>query len=135
MINPRAKKKANAISHGMGSPKAENAAAKVSVFVRTEAPRPIKATAPKGNGCVMIPTIVAKKMESNCHAILETPEGGGRNQIITPVAMEAMSGLMAAPCHGWGAGTAGTAEVEADAAETIGSRLIRNLGFFLANWT
>lgn len=119
----------------MGSPKAENAAAKARVFVKTEVPRPIKATAPKGSGCVMIPTMVAKKMESNCHAILETPEGGGRNQIITPVAMEAMNGLMAAPCHGWGAGTTGTAEVEADGFETIRSRLIRNLGFFIANWT
>ena len=39
-----AKKKARAMSHGIGSPKAENAAAKVSVLVSTKAPRSSKAT-------------------------------------------------------------------------------------------
>lgn len=100
MINPRAKKKASAISHGIGSPKAENAAEKVKVLVKTEAPRPNRATAPNGKGWVIIPTMVAKKMESNCQAIRDTPSGAGTNHRITPVAIDAMSGLMEAPCHG-----------------------------------
>ncbi|KAM2960661.1 hypothetical protein FF1_030327 [Malus domestica] len=50
LMKPRAKKKARAMSQGIGSPKAEKAAPKVSVFVRTEAPRPSKATAPRGRG-------------------------------------------------------------------------------------
>lgn len=50
LMNPRAKKKASAISHGMGSAKEENAAANVSVFVRTLIPRPSSATAPSGSG-------------------------------------------------------------------------------------
>lgn len=119
LINPRAKKNASAISHGIGSPKAENAAAKVSVLVRTHAPSPMSATAPSGRGWVMIPTIVARKMESSCHAMRETPLGAGRNHRITPVAMEAASGLMEAPCHGWGASGAGGA-AEADAAARSG---------------
>lgn len=100
MMKPLAKKKAKAISHGMGSPKAEKAAAKVRVLVKTQAPKPIKATAPRGRGWVMIPTMVARKIESNCQAFLVTPAGVGINQRIIPVAMEANSGFMAAPCHG-----------------------------------
>lgn len=49
-MKPRAKKKASAMSQGIGSPKAENAAENVSVLVRTEAPRPMRATAPSGSG-------------------------------------------------------------------------------------
>lgn len=49
-MKPRAKKKASAMSQGMGSPKAEKAAEKVRVLVSTEAPSPSKATAPSGNG-------------------------------------------------------------------------------------
>lgn len=117
MINPLAKKKARAINQGIGSPKAENAAANVSVLVRTHAPSPINATAPSGRGCVMIPTIVARNIESNCHAFLETPVGTGTNQRITPVAIEASRGFIAAPCHGTGAGAgsclAGTTAADA----------------------
>lgn len=114
-MNPRAKKKARAISQGIGSPKAEKAAAKVSVLVRTEAPRPMRATAPSGSGCVMIPTIVARKMASSCHAFLDTPEGTGTNQRITPVAIEAISGFIAAPVHGCGGDAGATGEEEAEA--------------------
>ena len=49
-MNPRAKKKASAISHGIGSPKAENATANVSVLVSTEAPRLSRVTVPKETG-------------------------------------------------------------------------------------
>lgn len=118
-MNPRAKKKARAMSHGIGSPKAEKAAEKVRVLVRTEAPRPMSATAPSGSGWVMIPTIVARKMASSCHALRETPLGTGTNQRITPVAMEARSGLIAAPCHGAGAGTAGDGEAAEAEEETL----------------
>lgn len=99
-MKPRAKKKARAMSQGIGSPKAEKAAAKVSVLVRTEAPRPSKATAPRGKGWVMMPTMVARKIARSCHAFLVTPAGVGTNQRITPVAMDASKGFMAAPCHG-----------------------------------
>ena len=114
-MNPLAKKKAMQMSQGIGSPKPENAAAKGRVLVRTETPRPNSATAPSGNGCAMIPTIVAKKIASSCHAFLETPAGTGENQRITPVAMEARRGFMAAPCH---AG-AGAGFIEAPAAEAL----------------
>lgn len=99
-MKPRAKKKASAISHGIGSPKAEKAAAKVRVLVSTAAPRPRSATAPSGSGCVMIPTMVARKIASNCHAFLDTPAGWGRNHMMTPVAIAATSGFSSAPCHG-----------------------------------
>lgn len=106
-MNPLAKKKARAISHGIGSPKAEKAAEKVRVLVTTEAPRPMSATAPSGSGWVMIPTMVARKIASSCQAFLETPAGVGTNQRITPVAIDAISGFIEAPCHGWAGGAAG----------------------------
>ena len=46
-MNLRAKKKASAMSHGIGSPKVENAAANVSVLVSTEAQRSSRATTPR----------------------------------------------------------------------------------------
>ena len=49
-MNLQAKKKASAMSHGIGSPKAENAMANVSVLVSTEAPRSSRATAPRETG-------------------------------------------------------------------------------------
>ncbi|KAE8124218.1 hypothetical protein FH972_019123 [Carpinus fangiana] len=54
------------MSQGIGSPKAEKAATKVSVLVSTDAPRPIRATAPRGKGCVMIPTMVARRCALPC---------------------------------------------------------------------
>lgn len=107
-MNPRAKKKARAISHGMGSPKAEKAAEKGRVLVRTEAPRPMRATAPRGRGWVMMPTMVARKMARSCQALRETPAGAGTSQRRTPVAIEAARGFRAAPCHGGLDGAAGT---------------------------
>ena len=102
------------MSQGMGSPKAEKAAANVRVLVRTEAPSPRSATAPSGSGCVMMPTMVARKIARSCHALRVTPSGTGRNHMITPVAIDARRGLIAAPCHGAGATGAGEeAEEEA----------------------
>ena len=49
-MNSRAKKKASAMSHGIGSPKAENMAANVSALVSTEAPRSSRATALRETG-------------------------------------------------------------------------------------
>ena len=46
-----------------------------------------------------MPTIVARNMESSCHALRETPDGTGRNQRMTPVAIDAINGFNAAPCH------------------------------------
>jgi len=64
----------------------------------------------------MIPTMVARKIASNCHALRVTPSGTGTNHRIKPVAIEARRGLMAAPCHGTGAGTkGGVGEEEAEA--------------------
>lgn len=117
MINPRAKKNASAINQGIGSPNAEKAAEKGRVFVSTEAPKPIKATAPSGKGCVMIPTIVARKIASSCQAGFVTPEGTGTNQRMTPVAMDASKGFMAAPCHGGEAGVIDVGAGDGDAAD------------------
>ncbi|MFS7907426.1 hypothetical protein Hanom_Chr01g00071211 [Helianthus anomalus] len=66
----------------------------------------------------MIPTIVARNIASSCHAFFETPAGTGTSHRITPVAIEAISGFIAAPCHGTGAGAgasgfAGTAAADA----------------------
>lgn len=115
-MKPRAKKKARAMSQGMGSPKAEKAAVKVRVFVRTQAPSPIRATAPRGSGWVMMPTMVARKMERSCQALRVTPAGAGTNQRMTPVAIEAIRGWSAAPCHGCGAGFGGLAWIVAEEA-------------------
>ena len=49
-MNPWAKKEASVMSHGIGSPKAENAAANVNVLVSTDAPRSSRATAPRETG-------------------------------------------------------------------------------------
>ena len=49
-MNSRAKKKVSAMSHKIGSPKAENVVANVGVLVSTEAPRPSRATAPRETG-------------------------------------------------------------------------------------
>ena len=49
-MNSRVKKKVSAMSHRIGSPKAENAAANVGILVSTEAPRPSRAMAPRETG-------------------------------------------------------------------------------------
>lgn len=126
MIKPLAKKKARAMSQGMGSPKPENAAAKGSVLVRTETPNPNIATAPRGKGCVIMPTIVPKKIASSCHALRFTPAGTGENQRITPVAMEAISGFMEAPCHGCTGADEGAGAGVMEAAEAL---TVREEGF------
>lgn len=71
-----------------------------------------------------MPTIVARKMESNCHALRVTPDGTGTNQRITPVAIEANSGFNAAPCHGGCDGGVTAAGVDEAAALTVNLRWI-----------
>jgi len=60
-------------SHGISLEKALKAAPKVRTLVSIVIPRPSMATAPRGSGCVMIPTMVARKMASRCHAWDVTP--------------------------------------------------------------
>jgi hypothetical protein len=55
------------------------------------------ATAPRGRGWVMMPTMVARKMASRCHACIVTPDGGGRNHTSTPDATEMPRFFMLAP--------------------------------------
>ena len=68
-----------------------------------------------------MPTIVARNMESSCHALRETPDGTGTNQRMTPVAIDAINGFNAAPCHGCGDGGVTAAGVDA-AALTVNFR-------------
>jgi hypothetical protein len=51
-------------THGISLAKALKASAKVSVLVSMDTPRPSTATAPRGRGVVMIPTMVPAKMAS-----------------------------------------------------------------------
>lgn len=55
-------------AHGISFVKALKAALKVRVLVSMVAPRPSMATAPRGNGVVMMPTIVDTNMARRCHA-------------------------------------------------------------------
>lgn len=66
--------------------------------------------------------MVARKMESNCQAMRETPLGAGMNHRMTPVAIDAMSGLMAAPCDGCGLGAGGGAAAAVANATVSGRR-------------
>lgn len=92
----------------------------------------------------MIPTIVARKMESSCHAFWVTPAGTGISQRMIPVAIEAINGAIAAPAVGvfGGSGFAGTDTGEA-AAEALmvspflgvlvslsGEKLVENAGLW-----
>ncbi|WCJ36894.1 hypothetical protein M5689_018066 [Euphorbia peplus] len=71
----------------------------------------------------MIPTIVARKIASSCHAGFVTPAGTGTNQRMTPVAIEASNGFIAAPCHGCGGVAAGAEDT--DDALTVKSEVRR----------
>lgn len=62
-----------------------------------------------------MPTIVARNMESSCQALRETPDGTGTNQRMTPVAIDAINGFNAAPCHGCCDGGVTAAGVDAAA--------------------
>mmetsp|Transcript_17274 Transcript_17274/g.23871 ORF Transcript_17274/g.23871 Transcript_17274/m.23871 type:complete len:196 (-) Transcript_17274:78-665(-) len=103
-MNPRAKKKAMAINQGISLAKALKAAANVSTFVAIATPRPIMATAPRGSGVVIIPTIVARKIERSFQAATGIPAGTGKNQITHPTATAAAIGPGFAP-RGAAAGT------------------------------
>ncbi|KAJ6777601.1 hypothetical protein OIU74_001561 [Salix koriyanagi] len=67
----------------------------------------------------MIPTIVARKIASSCQAGLVTPEGTGTNQRMTPVAIDASNGFIAAPCHGSEAGVIDAGADDSDEAFTV----------------
>lgn len=60
-------------TYGISLENALKAAPNVRVLVSMVAPRPSMATAPRGRGCVIIPTIVAKKMARRCQAWGVTP--------------------------------------------------------------
>lgn len=90
---------------------AENAAAKDRVLVIMEAPRPSMATAPSGSGVVMMPAMVARKMDSRCQALVATPAGGGVNHSAVPRPTQMASFFRSAPHlmpaaggQEWGAG-------------------------------
>ena len=53
-------------THGISLEKALKASAKVSTLVSMAAPMPSIATAPRGSGVVMMPTMVPTKTESRC---------------------------------------------------------------------
>lgn len=59
--------------YGISLANALNAAPKVSTLVSIVAPSPSTATAPRGRGWVMMPTMVAKKIASRCQACAVTP--------------------------------------------------------------
>ncbi|KAJ6424756.1 hypothetical protein OIU84_025512 [Salix udensis] len=67
----------------------------------------------------MIPTIVARKIASSCQAGFVTPEGTGTNQKMTPVAIDASNGFIAAPCHGSEAGVTDAGADDSDEAFTV----------------
>lgn len=87
-MNPRAKKNAMAINHGISDENAEKAAANGNKPVVIETPNPIIATAPNGNGCVIIPTIVPTNTANKCHACVVTPVGAGQIHISKPAKKE-----------------------------------------------
>jgi len=96
-MNPRAKKNARAISHGISLAMALKAWAKVRVWVRMQTPRPRRATAPRGRGPVMMPMMVLRKMARRCQALGFTPSGTGIRKITTPTATVMASSFGLAP--------------------------------------
>jgi hypothetical protein len=73
----------------------------------------------------MIPTIVARKIASSCQAGFVTPEGTGTNQRMTPIAIDASNGFIAAPCHGGEAGVIDVGADDADEAFTAKLEILR----------
>ena len=73
------------------------------------------ATAPSGSGWVTIPTIVPMKIDSRCHAWVETPAGCGANHNAVARPTEMARLFMSAPHWKPGAGAcvalAATAEL------------------------
>lgn len=94
---PQTSNSARPVTYGISLEKALNAAANVKVLVSMVAPSPIIATAPKGRGFVMIPTMVPRNMARRCHAGMVTPEGGGTNHTATASPTEMPKFFMSAP--------------------------------------
>jgi hypothetical protein len=134
-MKPPDSQKAIAMSQGISEEKAEKACAKVSVPVIIVAPRPSIATAPSGSGCVMIPTIVPRKIARRCHAAGATPAGEGANQTSAPTPTQMASFFRSAP-HlmpsaaggGAAAATAAAAEAAAGAGARRGAAARRSAG-------
>ena len=77
-----------------------NACRIVRVPVSTVATIPTMATAPMGKGLAMRPTTVATKIASRCQALLSTPSGEGRNQMVKATRKVMRSGNSLAPTRG-----------------------------------
>lgn len=84
-------------TYGISLENALKACAKVRVLVNMVAASPIMATAPRGSGLVMIPTIVPRKIARRCHAFNVTPEGGGMNHTMAASATDIPKFFMSAP--------------------------------------
>ena len=87
----------SSISYGISLANALKACEKVKVLVIMVAPRPRIATAPRGSGLVMIPTMVPKKIASKCHASPLTPAGDGKNQTAAASPTDIPRFFMSAP--------------------------------------
>lgn len=122
-------------TYGISLAKAEKAAGNVRTLVIIEAPRPSIATAPRGRGCVMMPTMVPRKMASRCHACSATPAGGGTNQTMVAMLTQMPRFFMSAPhLNGGSLGAAGvelSAPVELAATCKLSSFSERRLRTFL----
>lgn len=78
--------------------KALKAVENVRVLVRIETVRPRNAQAPTGNGLMMRPAMVERKMESNCQAWGVTSRGLGiRKRTMRPKEIEIIKGMGLAP--------------------------------------
>jgi len=97
LMKPRARKNASAINHGISLEKAENAALNGNKPVVMLTARPIIATAPSGNGLVMMPTIVPTNTANKLHACAVTPAGAGINATTRPANTEYPNGFNLAP--------------------------------------
>lgn len=72
LINPLEKKKEVTMSQMTSLVKAEKAAEKVRVLVRTARVRQVKAQPPTGSGLRMRPEMVVRKSARSCHPLVGT---------------------------------------------------------------
>mmetsp|Transcript_31658 Transcript_31658/g.57526 ORF Transcript_31658/g.57526 Transcript_31658/m.57526 type:complete len:210 (-) Transcript_31658:28-657(-) len=86
-----------AMSQGISLAKALKASGKVRTLVSMAAPRPRTATAPRGRGVVIIPTMVPIKTASKCQALRLTPAGAGQNQMAMAIPTQVARSFMLAP--------------------------------------
>lgn len=110
-------------TYGISLANALKAAAKVRVFVSIQTPSPIMATAPKGNGVVIIPTIVPRKMDRRCHACWLIPSGTGQIHIKAPTPTQVPNFFRSAPHWMPGSSLCGGTLPVPDAAVLCGTRM------------